>query len=661
MSTASTSETIANTGPLGGWFSGPLGTTLRSFKREFFWLCVFSMFANLLLLAPTLYMLQVFDRVMLSGNALTLVSLTVALVVLLTVMSFSEWVRSRLLVRSGARLDQVMSQRIFSAAFGAQLAKAQRSPQQPLTDMNTVRQFLTGNGVFAVVDTPWAIVFIVVLFLMHPWLGWLSVGFCVVQIGLGFLMQRLSREAQQKQQELMLDSAQYLQAKLRNAETVEAMGMRDNLRVQWMALHDKQTLNHSQVQALSHRTQAVMKFIQYTQQALMLSMGAVLAMDGKITPGAMIASNVLMGNALRPFGVLVQSWGQSAQARAAFARLNALLTSFASRPDQAMGGQVLGQLTLRQLKAMAPGRETPILKGLDFEFKPGEIIGIVGPSGAGKSTLARCLLGIWPNTTGDVLLDGRPLHTWPSELLGEHFGYLPQDVELFEGTIADNIARFGQASPQAVITAAKAAGIHDMVLRQPKGYDTLIGDAGMVLSGGQRQRLGLARAMLGHPKVVVLDEPNANLDDAGEAALGRALIDLKRRGTTVFMIVHQGQLLGLSDRVLVLESGQISQVIARPPTAASPAGTAGPASAAAANPAAVRLVAASAAPAQPAPSAAAANLGQATAARTANTTSAASDAATAGGPGAESGPTALSASTAVAASDSTAASSKSPL
>jgi ATP-binding cassette subfamily C exporter for protease/lipase len=592
MSTVATPETKAGTAPLGGWFSGPVGATLRSFKREFFWLCVFSMFANLLLLAPTLYMLQVFDRVMLSGNALTLVSLTVALVVLLTVMSFSEWVRSRLLVRSGARLDQVMSQRIFSAAFGAQLAKAQRSPQQPLTDMNTVRQFLTGNGVFAVVDTPWAVVFIAVLFLMHPWLGWMSVGFCVVQIGLGFLMQRLSKEAQQKQQELMLDSAQYLQAKLRNAETVEAMGMRDNLRLQWMALHDKQTLNHGQVQALAHRTQAVMKFVQYTQQALMLSLGAVLAIDGKITPGAMVASNVLMGNALRPFGVLVQSWGQSAQARAAFARLNALLTSFAPRSDQAMGAKVLGQLTLRQLKAMAPGREAPILKGLDFEFKPGEIIGIVGPSGAGKSTLARCLLGIWPNTTGEVLLDGRPLHDWPSESLGEHFGYLPQDIELFEGTIAENIARFGNVAPETVITAARAAGIHEMVLRQPKGYDTPIGDAGTVLSGGQRQRLGLARAILRHPKVVVLDEPNANLDDAGEAALGRALIDLKRRGTTVFMIVHQGQLLGLSDRVLVLDAGQISQVIVRPTTPASPAG---PTSPAAANPASVRLVAAPAA------------------------------------------------------------------
>lgn len=659
MSTADTSETLANTGPLGGWFSGPVGATLRSFKREFFWLCVFSMFANLLLLAPTLYMLQVFDRVMLSGNALTLVSLTVVLVVLLGVMSFSEWVRSRLLVRSGARLDQVMSQRIFSAAFGAQLAKAQRSPQQPLTDMNTVRQFLTGNGVFAVVDTPWAVVFIVVLFLMHPWLGWLSVGFCVVQIGLGFLMQRFSKEAQQKQQDLMLDSAQYLQAKLRNAETVEAMGMRDNLRVQWMALHEKQTLNHSHVQELAHRSQAVMKFVQYTQQALMLSLGALLAIDGKITPGAMVASNVLMGNALRPFGVLVQSWGQSAQARAAFARLNALLTSFAPRSDQTMGGQVLGQITLRQLKAVAPGRETPILKGLDFEFKPGEIIGIVGPSGAGKSTLARCLLGIWPNTTGDVLLDGRPLQAWPSELLGEHFGYLPQDIELFEGTIADNIARFGNSAPATVITAAKAAGIHEMVLRQPKGYDTPIGDAGTVLSGGQRQRLGLARAMLGHPRVVVLDEPNANLDDAGEAALGRALIDLKRRGTTVFMIVHQGQLLGLSDRILVMESGQISQVIVRPPTAASPTSTA--AASPASNPASVRLVAAPAAPAQPAPSAAAATAAHSGAAGAANATSAASDATTGERPGAEPAPKTMSAPAQGAPSDSTAASSKSSL
>jgi ATP-binding cassette subfamily C exporter for protease/lipase len=580
-----------------GFLGGPVGQMLRTFKGEFFWLCVFSMFANLLLLVPTLYMLQVFDRVMLSGNVYTLVALTVVMVALMLVLAFSEWVRSRLLVRSGARFDEALNRRVFAAAFSAQLATPQRSPQQPLADMNQVRQFLTGNGVFAIVDTPWAVVFIVVLFLMHPWLGWMSLGFVLVQLTLGFTVQRLSQKTQKIQQEQALDSGQYLQAKLRNAETVEGMGMQANLRRQWMALHEKQTQSHHQVQETSHRVQALMKFVQYTQQALMLSLGALLAIDGKITAGAMVASNALMGNALRPIGVIVQSWGQSAQARAAFARLNALLQAYKDEPTSAPASQVAGQITLRDLKAMAPGRKEPILKGLNVEFKAGEVIGILGPSGAGKSTLARCLLGIWPQTEGQVLLDGHPLTAWPRAALGPHLGYLPQDIELFEGTIADNIARFSDVDPSVVIAAAQRAGIHEMILRQPRGYDTTIGEAGGTLSGGQRQRLGLARALLGEPAVVVLDEPSANLDDMGEAALLRAVQDLKRRGSTVFMIVHQPQLLSVADRVLVLEAGQIKQLVARPVEAPATPGPAGSPAAAAGTTAPATAPAAAPAPA----------------------------------------------------------------
>ncbi|MBC7941018.1 MAG: ATP-binding cassette domain-containing protein [Chitinophagaceae bacterium] len=304
-----------------------------------------------------------------------------------------------------------------------------------------------------------------------------------------------------------------------------------------------------------------MKWVQYTQQALMLALGAVLAIDGQITPGAMVASNALMGNALRPIGVIVQSWGQSVAARAAFARLSALLHSQPVQPLDAPAPGVTGQITLRNLEATAAGRKTPILQGLDAEFKAGEVVAIVGPSGAGKSTLARCLLGIWPGTQGDVLLDGHPIQSWPRQSLGPHLGYLPQDIELFDGSIAENIARFSNVNASVVIDAATRAGIHDMVLRLPKGYDTPIGEAGGILSGGQRQRLGLARALLGQPAVVVLDEPSANLDDAGEAALARAVRDLRARGATVFMIVHQPHLLSVADRVLVLEAGRIARLV----------------------------------------------------------------------------------------------------
>jgi ATP-binding cassette subfamily C exporter for protease/lipase len=322
--------------------------------------------------------------------------------------------------------------------------------------------------------------------------------------------------------------------------------------------------------------QAIMKWVQYTQQGLMLSLGALLAINGKVSSGAIVASNTLMGNALRPVGLIVGIWGQTTDARLAFNRLNQLLRAQPAVAIEAPAPAVKGQITLRGLKASAPGRATPILKGLDAEFRAGEVIGIVGPSGAGKSTLARCLLGIWPGSEGEVLIDGHPIAAWPRQLLGPHIGYLPQDIEIFDGTIAENIARFSGIDSQKVIDAAMRAGIHDMVLRLPNGYDTLIGESSGVLSGGQRQRMGLARALLDEPAIVVLDEPNANLDDAGEAALVRAVRELKARGATVFMIVHQQQMLALADRVVVLDAGQITriaQVVVAPATAAPAAAT----------------------------------------------------------------------------------------
>ncbi|MDQ2780720.1 MAG: type I secretion system permease/ATPase [Pseudomonadota bacterium] len=539
----------------------PIGRLLLTFRKEFIWVVIFSAFVNLLMLSPTIYMLQVFDRVFFSHNLVTLTALTVLLVFFLAVMAFAEWVRSMLLVRAGSRFDEALNRRVFSAAFKAQLSARHGNPTQPLLDLNALRQFLTGNGVFAMVDTPWTLVFIAALFLMHPWLGWLAVFFVIVQLVLGFTSHRYAMRSRKTLQNLSLDAQQYLQAKFRNAETVHAMGMQGNLRRQWQALNDLQAEQHSRSHEAQHRIQAVMKWLQYTQQALMLSMGAVLVIRGQMGVGAMVASNALMGNALRPVGLIVQVWSQFADARAAFDRLNVL---FETHPEADLAtpvDTVLGQVTLRGLTATAPGREEPILRGLDATFKAGEVIGIVGPSGAGKSTLARCLLGVWPDASGEVLIDGREINDWPREVLGPQLGYLPQDVELFDGTIAGNIARFADLPSNAVIEAAMAAGIHDMVLRQPGGYDTPIGDGGSSLSGGQRQRIGLARAILNHPQIVVLDEPSANLDDVGETSLMRAVAALKARGSTVFMIVHQQHLLAVVDRVLVLEEGRITKLL----------------------------------------------------------------------------------------------------
>jgi len=548
---------------------GPIADALWAFRQELVWVLVFSMFANVLMLTPTIYMLQLFDRVMQSANDTTLLLVTLLMLLFVAAMAFAEWVRSRLLVRAGTRLEDALNERIFMAAFQAQLRQPQRSPQQPLVDLNLVRQFFTGNGMFAIADAPWTVVFIAVLFLIHPWLGWLALVFCFVQLALALLARRLMGARQQDVMEADMDLSQYLQAKLRNVDTVSAMGMQVQLKRHWMARQDAMEQQQAKLQETSSRVQASMKWVQYTQQALMLSLGALLAIDGRITAGAMIASNALMGNALRPFGLLVHVWGQAMELRTAWARLDDLLENADDgQPDAALPA-LTGQVSLRKLSALVAGRDKPILDAIDADFHANEVVAIVGPSGAGKSTLVRCVLGIWPGYQGQVLLDGHDLKSLPRQALGERLGYLPQDIELFEGTIAQNIARFGDADPAEVVKAAKSAGIHEMVLRMSKGYDTPIGEAGAALSAGQRQRLGLARALLGEPTIVVLDEPNANLDDAGEAALVAAVGEFKRRGATVFMIVHRQHLLALADRLLILDEGRMVHLAPTKRTAAA--------------------------------------------------------------------------------------------
>jgi len=548
--------------PARGFFErSPLGRCLWKFRREFFWVCVFSFFANVLLLTPTLYMLQVYDRVMTSGSELTLAALTAVMVLFFVIMGFAEWIRSRLLVRASAKFDEALNAQVFNATFEERLTATGKASLQALSDLTMLRQFLTGNGVFAVVDTPWTVLYIGVLFMMNSWLGWAAIVFSLVQLTLALIGHMVTSPRYKRAQEKAIDTSNYLASKLRNAETVEAMGMLGNLRQHWLALYQRQLAGQGDAQEVARRVQSITKFVQYTQQSLMLALGALLAIDGKISAGAMIASNALMGNALRPIGMIVQAWKQYVEVRQAYVRLERVLQDNPARSASHEGETVHGQIGLRKLIATAPGRKEPILKGLDADFKAGEVIAILGPSGAGKSTLARCLLGIWPTVEGQVLLDGQPINQWVRDALGPNLGYLPQDIELFDGTIADNIARFSAVDSSLVIEAATRTGIHDMILRLPKGYDTPMGEAGSLLSGGQRQRVGLARAILGDPALVVLDEPNANLDDAGEAALVRTVRDLKSRGKTVFMIVHHQHLLAVADRVLVLESGQISKII----------------------------------------------------------------------------------------------------
>lgn len=534
-----------------------LTRALWAFRREFFVVGLFSMVANLLMLTPTLYMLQVYDRVMLSGSDLTLIAVSLICLFLLGVMGTAEWFRSRLLVRVGVAIDQELSTRVFNASFEAYLNQTSAHPSRAFSDLIQVRQFLTGQGVFAFFDAPWTPIYIGVLFLLSPWLGALAILFALVQGFIGWFGHRHTLEPSEAAGKAFGDAQAYFQGKLQNLEVVESMGMTHNLRRQWEKKHATYMEQNDHAQALSHRIVAWSKFIRYSQQSLVLGAGALLVIDGQMTVGAMIASNVLMGRALGPIDQIVSTWRTVASVKAAFLRLERLIEEYPERDPALRRVAPTGSVAIREVVATAEGRIAPILKGISARFEPGTVTAILGPSGSGKSTLARVLVGIWPSVQGEVLLDALPMNSWDRTELGPYLGYLPQDIELFDGTLAENIARFGDVDAERVIAAAQCTGLHEMILRFPKGYDTPIGEAGHLLSGGQRQRIALARAVYGEPCLIVLDEPNANLDDAGEQALMLAIRELKAKGKTIVLITHRPNALGVADRIVLLADGRI--------------------------------------------------------------------------------------------------------
>ena len=556
-----------------------LSRALWALRREFLTALVFSAVINLLMLTPTLYLLQVFDRVLTGGNQMTLLVLTLFMMFLYGVMAFSDWARSRLLVRTGVRLDEMLNSRIFSASFEARLKQLGHSPAQALNDLTTLRQFLTGQGLFAFLDLPWTPIYIGVLYLLHPSLGVLGIIFVLMILAMAWLNHHLTTAPLDNASEAAMEVNGYVHSKLRNAQVIEAMGMLDGLRSRWLERHYRYLQRGHEAHDLAARAQAITKFVRLAQQSLSLAFGAILVIAGKISPGAMVAINALTSRATGPVDQTVATWKATLAARQAFLRLEKLLAEQPARASGLVHGAPQGHVEIRNLVASAPGRAEPILKGLNAHFPAGQITVVIGPSGSGKSTLARALIGIWPDTAGEVLIDGEAITSWERDELGPYIGYLPQDIELFEGSIAENIARFGALDSAKIIEAARRAGVHDMILRFNKGYDTPMGEAGHMLSGGQRQRIALARAMYDTPSLIVLDEPNANLDDAGEAALSRAVIELKQQGRTVILISHRLGVVNIADRILVMQDGQIQlhgprqEVIAAlQPAAARPPG-----------------------------------------------------------------------------------------
>ncbi|WJD60513.1 type I secretion system permease/ATPase [Pseudomonas kurunegalensis] len=540
-----------------------LADTLFRLRRSFYALAAFSGVINVMMLTPAIYMLQVYDRALVSRNVTTLGMLTVLVVGLFLLMSALEMTRTRVLVRVGNCLDMDLNRRIFSAAFERNLSRAGGNPAQALQDLAQVRQFLTGNGLFAFFDAPWTPIYLVVCYLIHPWLGLVTMIGSLILVGLAYLTEKATQKPLAEANQAAMSSASYANNNLRNAEVIEAMGMLPSIGKRWYQGH----LRILQMQTLASDRAALIsstgRFVRITLQSLILGTGALLAIEGKITPGMMIACSILTGRALGPVEQVIASWKQLLGCRLAWGRLNDLLQDYPQRPPSMSLQRPMGMLAVENVIAGAPGTTTSIVRGVSFSLVPGESLGIIGPSASGKSTLARLLVGVWPAQAGKVRLDGADIFTWNKAELGPWLGYLPQDVELFEGTIAENIARFAEVDSDAVIRAARSSGVHDMILHFPQGYDTRLAADGTPLSGGQKQRIALARALYGEPNLVVLDEPNANLDDVGEKALVDALAELKARGATVILISHRPNVLCAVDKILMLRDGAVHMLGSR--------------------------------------------------------------------------------------------------
>lgn len=524
-------------------------------KSAFRTVGVFSAIINLMMLVPSLYMLQVYDRVLASHNETTLLMLTLMVLGAYVFMSALEFVRSFVLIRVGAQLDMKMNKRIYTAAFEQNLKKAGGNAGQALNDLTTVRQFVTGNALFAFFDAPWFPVYLAVIFLFNPSLGVFALCGTLVLIVLAFLNEMMSRKPLAQASSMAVAAGNLATNNLRNAEVIEALGMLPNLMNRWLRLHTRFLQLQAEASEKAGIIGACTKFCRVSLQSLILGYGALLVLDGKITGGMMIVSSILMGRTLNPVEQLIGIWKTWSNTRSAYRRLSELLEANPPRHGGMSLPPPMGRMSVESVTAVPPGSGVAVFRNLSFLIVPGDVLGIIGPSGGGKSTLARLLVGVWPVAAGHVRLDGADVYRWNKDELGPHIGYLPQDIELFAGTVSENIGRFGEIDSEKVVAAAKCAQVHELILQLPQGYDTPLGDGGAGLSGGQKQRIGLARAMYGDPPVLVLDEPNSNLDEIGEQALVSAIVDFRTRGKTVVLITHRSSVIGVTNKLLLLQGG----------------------------------------------------------------------------------------------------------
>lgn len=528
-------------------------------KSLFTSLALFSGLINLLMLVPSVYMLQVYDRVLPSGNEMTLLMLTLIMAGLLALTGGLDYLRNMLVIRMSNQFDLALNSRVYDAAFQAKLHRTPgHLPLQAQIDLMILRRFITGNGVFAFLDLPWFPLYLLVIALFNPWLGLFACGGAVVLIALALLNEQLSGPPLTAANRSSAAAQGMQGSHFAHTEPAEAMGMQQYLRQRWLNRHCDSLKEQTQASDYSAKIMAITKTVRLILQSLMLGLGGWLALDNTISPGMMIAGSILLGRALSPVEQVTGVWKSAKESRLAYQRLTALLTAHPQPPQKLALPVPQGHLSVSVMQAGYPGCDMPLLHNLHFSLAPGEVLGIIGPSGAGKSALAKLLAGLWPATRGAVRLDGADLCQQDKAVSGKYIGYLPQEIALFPGTIAANIARFDpDGDPENIIRAAQLAQVHELILQLPQGYETLTGADGTGLSGGQRQRIALARALYGSPPLIILDEPNAALDDAGLSALLTAINTLKKQGKTIVLITHHKPLLSVTDKLLLLAGGRM--------------------------------------------------------------------------------------------------------
>lgn len=531
---------------------------LRLLERPLLFVAGFSFFVNLLLLAPALFMLQVFDRVLTSQSQETLLVLLLGVAVALGLMAVLDYLRGRLQGVAGNLVAEQLSPAVAKLMLGHAARRAERSTSEGLRDVAALRNLFSAQGLLALFDMPWAFVYVAVIWLAHPLLGMAAAAASVLMLALAVVNDRVTRRDIEALQKEAARTTRYLEGSMQNAELAQSLGMGDALIARWRQLNTGVTALQGPTARKSVAMAALTRTTRQAVQVLLQALGAYLVITGEGTPGILVACTILLGRALAPVEQVVGSWRVLAEGRLAYSRLSELLGAAERQPERMTLPAPSGRLHTQGLVFRAPQSERMILAGVSLSLEPGESLAITGPSGAGKSTLVRLLTGLWKPHAGVVRLDGADLAHWPREALGPWLGYVPQGVELFAGTVAENIARLGEVDADKVVQAAQRAGVHALILSLPQGYDTVIDSMGVMLSPGQRQRIALARALYGNPKLLVLDEPNSNLDGAGELALAEALKALRGQ-VTVIVVTHRSTLVQHMDKLLVLEAGRVQQ------------------------------------------------------------------------------------------------------